>query len=89
MKSKLKKRSLNELRQVKEYYKPPTSHSKHKNKKLKFTEKELLSFSYGMFVEVMGLNIPSLRQNEGKLDGYLHQLENDLEYYVQNYFNEE
>ena len=88
MKSKEKKRSLNELRQTKEYYKSPLSHTKSKNQKIKFTKKELLSFSYGMFVNIMGLNVPSLSKNEGKLDDYLHQLENDLEDYVQKYFNE-
>ena len=41
-----------------------------------------------MFVNIMGLNVPSLSKNEGKLDDYLHQLENDLEDYVQKYFNE-
>ena len=55
MKSKEKKRSLNELRQTKEYYKSPLSHTKSKNQKIKFTKKELLSFSYGMFVNIMGL----------------------------------
>lgn len=87
---KTKKRSLNELRQVKEYYKPPVSHkvAKAKNKKVKFTKKELEVFSYNLVINLLGLDIPSLNKNTGQFDDYTYQLEKDLGKYIENYFNE-
>ena len=87
---KTKKRTLNELRQVKEYYKAPASHKmdKAKNKKVKFTKKELKVFSYNLVVNLLGLDIPSLNENEGQFDDYTYQLEKDLGEYIENYFNE-
>ena len=86
MKSKLKKRSLNELRQTKEYYRPPVS-PKFKNKRT-FTKDELKAFSYNLVINLLGLDIPSLNKNVGKFDDYTHQLEIDLEEYIENNFNE-
>ena len=76
--SKTKKRTINELRQVKEYYTPPVSHkiAKAKNQKVKFTKKELASFLEGVIAHFLQADPEQCRG-----------LKEDCKNYVQVYFN--
>tara|TARA_Y100000361_G_scaffold91260_1_gene81310 strand:+ start:400 stop:636 length:237 start_codon:yes stop_codon:yes gene_type:complete len=76
--SKTKKRTINELRQVKEYYTPPVSHkiAKAKNQKVKFTKKELASFLEGAIAHFLQADPEQCRG-----------LKEDCKNYVQVYFN--
>ena len=77
-KMKTKKRSLNELRQVKEYYTPPKSHAIPKSKKIKFNKKELASFLEGAIAHF-------LQADPEQCKG----LKEDCKNYIQTYyFNE-
>ena len=76
--SKTKKRTINELRQVKEYYTPPVSHkiAKAKNQKVKFTKKELASFLEEAITYFLQADPEQCRG-----------LKEDCKNYVQSYFN--
>ena len=76
--NKTKKRTINELRQVKEYYTPPVSHkvAKAKNQKIQFNKKELASFleeAIAHFIQADPEHCKGLKE--------------DCKKYVQNYFN--
>ena len=76
--SKTKKRTINELRQVKEYYTHPVSHkiAKEKNKKVKFNKKELASFLEEAIAHFLQADPEQCRG-----------LKEDCKNYVQVYFN--
>jgi len=76
--NKTKKRTINELRQVKEYYTPPVSHklAKDKNQKIQFDKKELANFleeAISHFIQAGPEHCSGLKE--------------DCKNYVQNYFN--
>jgi len=78
MMNKIKKRTINELRQSKEYYTPPLSHkiAKAKNQKVKFNRKELASFLEEAIAHF-------LQADPEQCKG----LKEDCKNYVQSYFN--
>ena len=76
----IKKRSLNELRQTKEYYKPPISHraAKERNQIIQFTKTELVDFTYNLVASLMGYESPAP-------DG-IPQLREDVKSRIEKYF---